>query len=140
MLLFRNKEFLPSVNAGCGKIMFLHLSVSHSVHGGRGSLYDVTSCLAVWSHVFFWRVSVSGPIFLPRGLCLWSHVLLGVSVQGDLYDKDSSEDPPGQRPPDRDPLDRDPPGQRPLNRPPNRNPWKETPLYRDPLDRDPPVR
>ena len=23
----------------------------HSVHGGRGSLYDATSCLAVWSHV-----------------------------------------------------------------------------------------
>ena len=30
----------------CGKVMFLPLSVSHSVHGGRGSLYDVTSCLA----------------------------------------------------------------------------------------------
>ena len=23
-------------NSSCGKVMFLHLSVSHSVHGGRG--------------------------------------------------------------------------------------------------------
>ena len=27
----------------CGKVMFLHLSISYSVHGGGGSLYDVTS-------------------------------------------------------------------------------------------------
>ena len=47
-----------------------------SVH--RGSLYDVTSCLAVWSHVTS-RVSVPGLLFLPRGLCPG-----GVCVQGCL--------------------------------------------------------
>ena len=36
--------------------------------GGRGSLYDVTSCLAAWSHV------PSG------GLCLWFHVPSGGSL------------------------------------------------------------
>ena len=53
--------FIPPANEVWGKVMFLHLSVSHSVQGG--SLYDVTSCLAAWSHV------PSG-----GGLCLWSHV------------------------------------------------------------------
>ena len=61
----------------------------HSVHGGRGSLYDVTSCLAAWSHVlsggsvsgpmYFLGVSVSGPIFLPEGVS-GPMFLLGVSV------------------------------------------------------------
>ena len=82
----------------------------------RGSLYDIISCLAAWSYVPSGvGVSVSGPMFLLRGLSLWSHV-----PRGDLC-------------PEGSPLDRDPP-------PPN---WTETPmdkgpLDRNPLDRDPP--
>ena len=50
-----------------------------------GSLYDVTSCLAAWSHVPSGGVSVSGPMFLlrgslSRGLALCS----GVGVGGCL--------------------------------------------------------
>ena len=75
----------------CGKVMFLHLSVSHSVHRGRRSLYDVTSCLATWSHVPSGTIPVSGPMFL-----------LGVSVSGPMF-LPGTETPgqrsPGQRPP-----------------------------------------
>ena len=46
--------------------VFTH--VCYSVHRGRGSLYDVTSCLVAWSHVPS-GVSVSGPMFLPGDLC-----------------------------------------------------------------------
>ena len=64
-------------------------------------------------------------------------MFLHLSVHGGaLY----QGDPPGQRPPDRDPLDRDPPpGQRPFLWAEN-PPWTDTPLDRDPLplDRDPP--
>ena len=75
--------------------------VCYSVHRDGGSLYDVTSCLAVWSHV-------------PSegGLCLWSRVpSKGVSLIET-------------------PLDRDPPVHRPLwKRPLDRDPsWTETPL------------
>ena len=107
--------------------------------GGRWSMYDVTSCLAVWSHVpSWWGVSISGPMFLPGGLCL------------GLPDRNSSwTENPRHRPLDRDPqtetpLDREPPGQRP---PGQRPPWTETPLDRKPpgqrtpnrdlLDREP---
>ena len=31
--------FVPTANEVCCKVMFLHLSVSHSVHGGRGSVW-----------------------------------------------------------------------------------------------------
>ena len=38
-----------------------------------GSLYDVTSCLAAWSHVPSRGVSIPGPMFLPGGsLCVES--------------------------------------------------------------------
>ena len=59
-------QLLPPANDVCGKVMFLHLSVSHSVQGL--SLYDVTSCLATWS------------MFLLGGLCLWFHVPSGGSL------------------------------------------------------------
>ena len=49
-----------------GASLYFHRCVSHSVRGG-GVLYDVTSCLAVWSHV------PSG----KGGLCAWSHVPSG---------------------------------------------------------------
>ena len=59
-----------------GKVMFLHLSV---ILFTNGSLYDVTSCLAAWSHVPLEEslclvhvpssgVSVPGPMFLLRGV------------------------------------------------------------------------
>ena len=64
--------------------MFLHLSVSHSVHG-RGCL-----CMI--------------PLLVP---------LPGVSGQGGLLDRPPPRDPLDRDPLDRDPLDRDPPGQRP---------------------------
>ena len=67
---------------------------------GRGSLYDVTSCLAAWSHVPF------------GGFCLWSHVpsgdslslvpcsFRGFSIQGSLPDKKpQTETSPQQRTP-----------------------------------------
>ena len=61
--------FLPPANEVWGKVMFLHLSVSHSVHGGLCMM-----SLPVW---------LPGPMFLLGGLCPWSHVpSLGVSVQG----------------------------------------------------------
>ena len=44
--------------------------VCYSVHRGKGPLYDVTPCLAAWSHAPSRGVSVSGPMFLPTGLCL----------------------------------------------------------------------
>ena len=54
-----------------GKVIFSQACASQSVHRGRGSLYDVTSCLAAWSHVPSGKgVFVPGPMFL-----------LGVSVQ-----------------------------------------------------------
>ena len=57
--------------------------------GGGGSLYDVTSCLADWSHVH------SG-----ESLCLVLCYFWGVSLTETPLDRD---------PPDRDSLDRDPP-------------------------------
>ena len=63
-------ELLPPANEVWGKVIFSQACVSHSVHEGEGSLYDVTFCLAAWSHVH------------SRGLCLWPHVpSRGVSVQ-----------------------------------------------------------
>ena len=55
--------FLPPANEVWGKVMVLHLSVSHSVGG-------VTSCLAAWSHIPSW------------GLCPWSHVSSEGSLSG----------------------------------------------------------
>ena len=91
---------LPA-NEVWGKVIFSQACVSHSVHRGEGSLYDVTSCLTAWSYV------PSG------GLCLWSHFPPGVSpwqrpppLDRDLLDSDPpGRSPPGQRPPNRDPLD-----------------------------------
>ena len=57
--------------------MFLLSSVILSMGGGGGSLYDVTFCLAAWSHVPSGGISVSRPMFLMGCLCLWSHVPSG---------------------------------------------------------------
>ena len=49
--------------------MFSEVCVSHSVHRGWGSLYDVASCLATWSHVPS-RGSLSlVPCSFQGGLC-----------------------------------------------------------------------
>ena len=81
------------------------LLVSVILSTGRGSLYDVTSSLTAWSHVpsrgslflvprSFQGGSVSGPMFIPRG----------VSVSGPMFPRGVSltslhRDPsPGQRP------------------------------------------
>ena len=65
------------MNEVWGKVIFSQVCVSHSVHGGWGSLYDVTSYLAAWSDVPF-----------RGGLCLGVSVqgvsLQGISVHGGL--------------------------------------------------------
>ena len=74
--------FLLPANKVWGKVMFIHLSVILF----RGSLYDVTSCLTVWSHVSsggslslvqcsFWGFAYRGGlptrrVCLPRWFCL----------------------------------------------------------------------
>ena len=60
-----NAFLLPHANKIWGKVIFSQACVSHSVHGG-GSLYDVTSCLAGWSHVPS-RGSLSSGGSLSRG-------------------------------------------------------------------------
>ena len=66
--------------------MFLHMSVILST--GRGSLYDVTSYLAAWSHVPSGEgVSIPGPLFLLGNLCVGRSLSRGslsrwASVQG----------------------------------------------------------
>ena len=97
-----NLQLLLPGNEVGGNVIFSQACVSHSVHGrwvGGGSLYDVTSCLAAWSHVPS-RVSVSGSMFLPGGLCPG-----GVSVQRSFCPGEVSV--PGGLcqgdPPDRDP-------------------------------------
>ena len=92
---------LPPGNKVWGKVMF-YTCLSFCPHGGSGSLYDVTSCLAAWPHI------PSG-VSLSLAPCSFLGVLLsgvsvrwfgggvlrpGVSVRG-LPDKR----PPGQRPP-----------------------------------------
>ena len=57
-----------------------------------GSLHDVTSCLSVCP-CSFQGFSVSGPMLLPRGLCLGS-LCPGVSVQGNLCQGDPQTDTP----------------------------------------------
>ena len=76
--------FIPPANEVWGKVMFLHLSVSHSVQ--RGDLCMMS--LPVWlpGPMFFLGVHVSGPMFLPGGgLCPGGSLCLGVfSVQRSL--------------------------------------------------------
>ena len=85
-----------------GKVMFL-LVCDILLTGGRGSLYNVTSCLAAWSYV-----PSEGSLFLVPysfwGSCLWYHVPYGGSWTET-------------------PLDRDPSGRAP---PPTETPWTET--------------
>ena len=94
----KSGDFVINVkNSNSFNLSFMHFSVNYrpqSLGQGnvlnmsvilsteeRGSLYDVTSCLATWSH------DPSG------GLCLWSHVpcrggdlsVTGVCIQGVLH-------------------------------------------------------
>ena len=63
----------------CGKVMFLHLSVSHSVHMGSGGglcmMSFRNSCLAAWFHVPLGVCLV--PCFFWRGLCPGGRVFPG---------------------------------------------------------------
>ena len=66
---------LPPGNKVWGKVMF-YTCLSFCPHGGSGSLYDVTSCLAAWPHI------PSG-VSLSLAPCSFLGVLRpGVSVRG----------------------------------------------------------
>ena len=81
--------YRPQTKLREGNVFYTCLSVV--LFTGIGGLCMMS--LPVW---------IPGPMFLPRGLCLWSHVSSGgslVFVQGGLPDRD---------PPGRDPLDKDP--------------------------------
>ena len=67
-----------------GKVMFLHLSVSHSVHRWR---HLCMMSLPVW---------LPGPMFLPGDLCLWFH---GLSIRDPLGQRSPGQISPAQRPP-----------------------------------------
>ena len=100
---FQSPRIFTARKRSCGKVMFLHPSVSHSVH--RGGLC-MMSLLSGWLvPCSFQGVSVSGPMFL-LGVCLWSHVPCGVSVWGSLSGGGGfcpgslcQGDSPGQKPP-----------------------------------------
>ena len=91
---------LPPGNKVWGKVMF-YTCLSFYPHGGSGSLYDVTSCLAAWPHI------PSG-VSLSLAPCSFLGVLRpgvsvrglgGFSVQGYLFGVSLTRDPRGQRPP-----------------------------------------
>ena len=66
-------SFLPPANKVWGKVMFL--LVCHSVQERVFVwCHFLSGCLVPLS---FWGVSVSGPMFLPGGLCLRCHVPSG---------------------------------------------------------------
>ena len=72
----------------CGKVMLLHLSVSHSVHRREGvSVPACTTGHMTWGSLFGW-VSVQG--VSVQGVSVWGGVSVqgvpvrGVSVQGGL--------------------------------------------------------
>ena len=77
---------LAPANKVWGKVMFLHVYTCLSFLFRGGSLYDVTSCMAAWSHVPS-RRSLS---LVPCGVCLPGVCLYGVWLQGKL----------GRRPPE----------------------------------------
>ena len=99
-------EYLPPANEVWGNIMFFTpVCQSFCSWEERGSPYDVTSCLAPWSHVNSRGLLSHVP---SRGLCL------GVSLTETPRLRLPDRDPPGQRYPGQGhPPDRDPPGQRP---------------------------
>ena len=85
--------------------------------------------------------SVSGQMFLPRGLPDRKTPWTETPRQRPLDRESPGQRPPGQRPPGdplERPLDRDLLGQRPTEqRPPwTETPWTETPWRETPLDRD----
>ena len=89
-----NLSSLPPENEVWDKVMFSQACVSHSVQGGEVSVWChfLSDCLVTCS---LWGDSVSGPIFILRGLCFWSHVPAG----GERGSLSSTQKPP---------LDRDP--------------------------------
>ena len=55
LFCWKSTGFLPSANEVWGKVMFLHLSVRHSVHGGGSASWGSTSGMSS-----FWGGSASG--------------------------------------------------------------------------------
>ena len=77
----QNIVFFTARKRSLGKGNVLHLSVSHSVYMGVSVwCYFLSSCLVPCS---FWRVSVSGPMFLLGGLCVGG-LCLERSLSGGL--------------------------------------------------------
>ena len=78
-------SFLLPPQQSCGKVMFLHLSVSHSVHGVGGGIWGLCPNMHHRSHNqkggLFPGGSLSGGSLsngsLSRGVSVW-----GISVQG----------------------------------------------------------
>ena len=67
------------------KVMLLHLSVSHSVHGEVGGFCMMS--ISVWlSHIpSGLGVSVEGGVLCPfQGVSVWGVSVWGVSIQGSL--------------------------------------------------------
>ena len=88
--------WLPPANVW-GKVIFAQACVCHSVHWG-GGLYDVTSCLAAWSHVpsrgslclvpcsFYGGLYPGGLYYVTSCLAAWFHApSVGVSVSGPMF-------------------------------------------------------
>ena len=74
--LVNNISSLPPANEVWGKVMFL-LACLILFTGGGGCLYDVTTCLAAWSHVSLWGSLSLDPCSLqgdlcPDGVSVWS--------------------------------------------------------------------
>ena len=58
---------LPPVNKVWGKVIFSRVFFLFTGGKKGAALYDVTSCLAAWSHVPSTGVSVPGSMFCPQG-------------------------------------------------------------------------
>ena len=75
LFCWKSTGFLPSANEVWGKVMFLHLSVRHSVHGGGSASWGSASGVSS----FWGGVCIRG-VFILGGVCIWG--LWGVGIQG----------------------------------------------------------
>ena len=106
---YLSTAFFTALKRSCGKVMFLHLSVNHSVHGGVSVwCHCLSSCQVPCS--FWWHLG----LFLCFG---WGRVYL---TKTPWTDSSLTETLLGQRlHQTENPLDRDPTSQRTF--------WTETP-------------
>ena len=63
--------FLPSANGSCGKVMFLHLSVSHFVHRG-GCLPQCMLRYTPGRYASYWNALLFMTYFYRTGGGVWS--------------------------------------------------------------------